>query len=134
MVEGKPWLFQPGNTWRGNPGGAPRRADALASRIRELGARPYENDETRTYVDAMLATAWAQACNGNDDARTFLANRGWGKVPDKLELGGPDDFAQLSPDEQTRALVELVEQAQAVIAQRLLVLPAPEKGEEDVER
>jgi hypothetical protein len=83
----RPWLFQPGN--RANPGGRPKGLTALVRQQTADGAE---------LVEFMLAVLRGKKrVNGNApslarrmEAATWLADRGFGKVPQALEHTGQD--------------------------------------------
>src|SRR5215831_17184304 len=102
LVTDQPWRFRPGQS--GNPGGRPR---GLAVLIREGTA------EGADLVAFMLDIFHGKSPTGGRppalrlriDAATWLADRGFGKPVQQLEVGGPDG-------EPMRVLIEYADGAQ----------------------
>lgn len=74
--------WKPGQS--GNPNGRPRIGQSLVNRIREMGKELIHSKDGQTVMsrlDILLLRAWNDAMAGNKDARQFIVERGWGKVP-----------------------------------------------------
>lgn len=87
----KPW--KPGES--GNPGGRPSKGNAIAEIIRKIGDEKSDIQSKRKRIEAVIYKAWEQAERGDDKARQFLVDRGWGKLP--MEFSG--DLSLLTPKE-----------------------------------
>ena len=85
-VADRPWLFKPGES--GNPGGRPK---GLASLVRE---KTRDGEELVAFMLKVLRGK--QRVNGNApslalrmEAAAWLADRGFGKAVQQMELSGP---------------------------------------------
>lgn len=72
--------FQPGHS--GNYKGRPRKGDALNDLLNQCWSK---DDRI-----AVIVKAIEQAKAGDDKARDFLFNRGYGKAVESVEMSGPD--------------------------------------------
>lgn len=114
VVEGR---FQPGKS--GNPRGRPKKGDALAEKVREAldqihyierEAAAKQNREPRKSIDAIIDRQIVKAMIGDQKAAEWLASRGWGKAPQKIDVGGEVDHKhQLEVGPQARLLMDRID-------------------------
>jgi hypothetical protein len=69
-----------------NPKGRPPSGDSLAEMVRMIGDEFQDRKTKKSRMELVIRKAWEQAERGDDKARQFLADRGWGKVPQSVEL------------------------------------------------
>jgi hypothetical protein len=86
----------------GNPAGRPPGIPNLEARVQALlnGDTPLppaiaavirnQCGEDKKAIDAVFIVGLLQALQGDKAWAQFIVERGWGKVPDKLEGGDPD--------------------------------------------
>lgn len=115
-VRGKPF------TGRGDPrnnlSGRPKLGRTLAERYRNALAEAEGEAKGGNYtkLDAMIDVLIEKALDGDQRAIEYLQERGWGKVPDRLELAKIEpehaeyDFTRLTLDER-KTLMDLLEKA-----------------------
>ena len=83
----------------GNPKGRPKGIKTIPQMLREIGDRPVDDvllaklhakygpaHNPKTLHEAMLLAARKDAANGDENARTFIAERTEGKVTDRLDI------------------------------------------------
>lgn len=103
MQSGKQNLLRGNPNWRkgvsGNPKGSVKGARTIPQMLREIGDRPVDDvllaklhakygpaHNPKTLHEAMLMAAAKDAAQGDEHARTFIAERTEGKVTDKVEF------------------------------------------------
>jgi len=103
MQSGKQNLLRGNPNWRkgvsGNPKGSVKGARTIPQMLREIGDRPVDDvllaklhakygpaHNPKTLHEAMLLAARKDAAEGNENARTFIAERTEGKVTDRLDI------------------------------------------------
>ncbi|MBR0721775.1 DUF5681 domain-containing protein [Bradyrhizobium manausense] len=103
MPVGKP--FQAGES--GNPAGRPPGIPNLEARVRALldgdtvlpqpiaDAIRAQCGEDKKAIDAVFIVGLLQALQGDKAWAQFIIERGWGKVPDKIEGGDPNNPVQV---------------------------------------
>jgi len=103
MQSGKQNLLRGNPTWgkgkSGNPKGRPKGIKTIPEMLREIGDRPVDDvllaklhakygpaHNPKTLHEAMLMAAAKDAAQGDEHARTFIAERTEGKVSDHLTM------------------------------------------------
>lgn len=103
MQSGKQNLLRGNPAWSkgksGNPKGRPKGIKTIPQMLREIGDRPVDDvllaklhakygpaHNPKTLHEAMLMAAAKDAAQGDEHARTFIAERTEGKVTDRLDV------------------------------------------------
>lgn len=81
---GKNTRFQKGQS--GNPGGQPKGVPDVATMIKMIAREPIDKKTKKTMIEGVLRKAFEDALDGNDKARQFIFDRGWGKAVDKIAM------------------------------------------------
>lgn len=77
--------FMPGKS--GNPSGKSIMPKTLARIVRDIGYEILsDGKQSMSRLELVLRKAWVDAAQGNKDARQFIIDRGWGKVPLQINL------------------------------------------------
>lgn len=70
----------------GNPGGQPKGVPDVATMIKMIAREPIDKKTKKTMIEGVLRKAFEDALDGNDKARQFIFDRGWGKAVDKIAM------------------------------------------------
>jgi len=81
---GKNTRFKKGQS--GNPGGNPKGIPDVATMIKMIGREPIDAKSKKTKIEGIVRKAFEDAIAGNDKARQFIVDRGWGKAVDKIAM------------------------------------------------
>lgn len=81
---GKNTRFKKGQS--GNPGGNPKGIPDVATMIKMIGREPIDAKSKKTMIEGIVRKAFEDAIAGNDKARQFIVDRGWGKAVDKIAM------------------------------------------------
>jgi stage V sporulation protein SpoVS len=92
------------NRWKkgqsGNPAGRPPNAETLSSAVRDALAKKTPGSR-KTHLQLIIAKAIEQAVDGDDRARSWLSDRGYGKAVQPIAGdgdGGPIRFSETLQD------------------------------------
>jgi hypothetical protein len=84
-----------------NMNGRPKKGASLAERVREAMQEVVREEDGYTKMDALIDEALARAKAGNFQFWDALMARGYGKVPDKVEMSTEEkpDLSKLTDEE-----------------------------------
>ena len=81
---GKSTRFKKGQS--GNPGGRLKGTPDIPAIIKRISQEPVDKDSKITKMEGVIRKAFEDALEGNDKARQYISDRGWGKAVDKIAM------------------------------------------------
>lgn len=88
--------FLPGQS--GNPKGRKPLAVTIGQHVRDIGAEVIDERTQWTRIDAMIRRLYADAISGRHQHAEIILERGWGKVPQPIQLDVTEELRRMMRD------------------------------------